>query len=166
MYAALVDTLTQWFQPWQDFYGDSVVTETAVTAMHLLAMLFGGGLAIAADRATLKAGGSDPATRASMLETLHASHRPVIACLGILVVTGVAMAAADVATFAVSLAFAIKLILVALLAVNGTVLYATEGALRRQDSASGWRRLRMTAWMSLILWSATLVAGVALVNVA
>jgi hypothetical protein len=54
--------------------------------------------------------------------------------------------------------------------INGVLLERTESALRRsadnEGSESLWSRLKFNAISSLVLWSATLVAGITLVNVA
>jgi hypothetical protein len=88
--------------------------------------------------------------------------------------SGVLLAAADLETFATSPVFWVKLGLVALLLVNGFVLERTESRLRGLSARevvpagrveSSWRRLRKSAVLSFVLWTATLVAGTLLVNV-
>jgi hypothetical protein len=127
-------------------------------------------LAVAADRSTLRTG-ADLADRRRRLRELHAMHRPILIALAVVFLTGLALAAADVDTFASSPAFGIKLLLVALLLANGAVLTRTEAALRSASAepsagrnARPWRRLRLTSWLSLSLWAATVVAGTVLVN--
>jgi len=39
-------------EPWKSAYSNSKISAVAVTSVHLVALLFGGGLAVAADRAT------------------------------------------------------------------------------------------------------------------
>jgi hypothetical protein len=83
-------------------------------------------------------------------------------------VSGVALFFTDVETFAESVAFWVKMGLVALLLLNGLLMTRTESVLRRSadgDTAS-WGRLRTTAFASGVLWLATLLAGVALTNAA
>jgi uncharacterized membrane-anchored protein len=156
--------------PWQSAYSNSKVVSTSITAVHLIALLFGGGLAIAADRGTFRALRAGSAERARQLSELHSTHRPVLIALAFLFVSGVLQAAADVKTFATAPAFYIKLGLVALLVVNGAVLTLTETALGRDaalaDSTRSplWSRLRASTYCSLALWTATLVAGVVLQN--
>jgi hypothetical protein len=184
--APLIHTLAHMAEPWRSVYSDSKVLETAVLFAHLGALLLGGGLAVAADRAVLRLRHVGPAPRYSHLEELHAVHRPVIIALVVLFMSGVLMGLADVETFATSPFFWVKMSLVTLLVVNGGVLYSTETALRqmgttresvpaqregvlaidqrREDAL--WRRLWGTAIASLLLWTATVLAGVALVNAA
>ena len=51
----VVHTLAHFFAPWQSLYGDSKSVAAVVNAVHLTGLLFGGGLAVAADRTTLRA---------------------------------------------------------------------------------------------------------------
>jgi hypothetical protein len=156
--------------PWQSAYSNSKVLSTSVTAVHLIALLFGGGFAVAADRGTLRALRAGVAERARQLGELHAAHRPVLIALSFSFASGVLQAAADVKTFATSPAFYVKLALVALLVVNGAVLTFTETALGHAtvlaDSARSplWTRLRFSTFCSIALWTSTLVAGVVLQN--
>ena len=167
----LVQTLAHAFAPWQSLFSDSKTVASVVTGVHLVGLLFGGGLAVAADRSTLRAYRRHPSERASALAELHAVHRPVLLALAVLFLSGVALATADVETFAASPIFVIKLALVTLLLTNGAVLERTERALRLAADGPGrearlWRRLRTTAYLSLLLWTSTVVAGTVLVNAA
>ena len=166
--ASIVETLTRVAEPWKHVYDDSKVLETVVVFVHLAALLVGGGTALAADRATLRAVRSDAATRARQLADLALTHRVVIVSLVIAFVSGVALFFTDVETFAVSIVFWVKMTLVGLLLANGLVMTRAESALRRTSGGSGaapWERLRATAVASGALWLVTLLAGVALTNV-
>jgi len=162
------------FEPWKSAYSNSKVIPAVVTSVHLVALLFGGGFAVAADRATLRVGRRGAADEATQLAELRAVHKSVLLALVILFASGVLLVAADLETFATSPVFWVKLGLVALLLVNGFVLERTESRLRglsaREVVPAGrvqslWRRLRKSAVLSLVLWTATLVAGTLLVNV-
>ncbi len=166
MLATLIETLTRWCAPWQAFYSDSTLAEIVVTSVHVVAMLVGGGIAVAADRLTLRATSREPAERDAMLDELQQTHRPVTIGLAALFVSGVALAASDVETFSASPAFLVKLALVVLLAVNGLVMLRTEAQLRRDPTEPRWARLRLVSWLSLALWIGTAVVGVVLVNAA
>jgi hypothetical protein len=164
--------LVRLFEPWQSAYSNSKVLPTAVTALHLSALLFGGGLAVTTDRSMLRALRAGPAQRAQHLVDVHGAHRTVLTALALMLVSGLAMATADVKTFLTTPAFYVKLAFVTLLVLNGAALTFTETRLRRDATADGgddarlWGRLRFTCRCSMLLWGATLVAGVTLANVA
>ncbi|HEX2611679.1 MAG TPA: hypothetical protein VHK68_11765 [Gemmatimonadales bacterium] len=166
-----VQTLAHALSPWHSLYSDSPAVSSVVTGVHLVAMLFGGGFAVAADRSTLRALRREPAERVRALHELDAIHRPVLIALGALFASGVALAAADVETFAKSPVFILKLAIVALLLGNGAVLQRTERTLRVETGPPSresrlWRRLRTTAYLSLLLWTSAVVVGTVLVNAA
>jgi hypothetical protein len=161
----MLNSLENLFAPWQQLYSDSSVLSIAITALHLIGMLIGGGLAIAADRATLRITEEKPGVRERHLGELNAIHRPVLLALSLLFLTGVLMIASDVTTFLASPILWLKLGLVALLVINGVVLERTETSLRRADSPNDlWGRLRLAAICSIALWIATLVVGTTLVS--
>lgn len=165
-----VDALASALAPWQSAYADSAALSTGLTAAHLVALLFGGGLSVATDRATLRAAGHPAAARRRQLDELGAAHRPVLAALALLFVSGALIAAADVETFLAAPVFWAKLALVGLLLANGLAMTRTERALRRAEAAGHeaaprlWARLRASAAASLLLWTAITVVGVVLVN--
>ena len=167
----IVPILAHLFAPWQSLYGDSKAVSAVVNAVHLTGLLFGGGLAVAADRTTLRALKGERADRARALTELGAVHRPVLLALAVLFVSGVALATADVETFAASPVFWLKLGVVALLLLNGAVLARTEQELRQTEPgqpgrARLWRRLRVATYLSVGLWTGTVVIGTVLVNAA
>ncbi|HEX2779426.1 MAG TPA: hypothetical protein VHM30_07995 [Gemmatimonadaceae bacterium] len=160
------------FAPWKTLYGDSPVVATTVTTVHVVALLFGGGFALATDRSTLRAlrGSSDDRRR--QLAELHAVHRPVLVALAMIFVSGLALATADLETFLGSPVFWVKLALVTLLVANGALLARTEARLLRSPTAPAtttdhsplWRRLRFSTFASITLWTLTTIAGTALVG--
>jgi hypothetical protein len=167
----IVTQLVHALEPWKSLYSDSKVVSSIVTGIHLVGLLFGGGLAVAADRATLRALHRPKAERTALLGELHAVHRPVLVAITALFVSGIALAAADLETFLTTPVFYLKLGLVTLLLANGWMLERTERALRRAAPGADaetrlWHRLRTTAWLSLTLWASTVVAGTVLVNAA
>jgi len=160
--------------PWKSAYSDSKVIPAVVTSIHLLALLFGGGLAVAADRATLRVGRSGATDHATQLAELRAVHKPVLIALVALFASGALLTAADLETFIASPVFWAKLGLVTLLLANGLVLERTESRLRGLSAREVvptarvrtlWRRLRKSAVLSLVLWTATLLVGTLLVNI-
>jgi hypothetical protein len=174
---SFIATLATWCAPWHEAYSNSKALEIGVMSTHLVAMLLGGGIAVAADRDNLRTMREEPGECPHVLDHMHGTHRPVLIGLLFLLLSGVALAAADIETFAKSPVFIAKLTLVILLCVNGLFLSRSEHLLRRRVfEESRWpessastpaicRRLRVGSWMSLILWTATAIVGVALSNV-
>lgn len=155
--------------PWQAAYGDSTVISTTVTTVHVVALVFGAGLAMAADRATLRHTSRSDDDREHLLDEIGSTHRPVLIALAAMFASGVALAAADIKTFAESPVFWVKLGLIVLLLVNGAVLERTESGLKKgilspMRSGIMWKRLRRSAVYSIALWTATIIAGTVLVN--
>jgi hypothetical protein len=175
--ASVLDSLVALAQPWKDLYDDSTPLSVGVVYVHLAALLVGGGLALATDRATLRVGRGTAADRARHLTELGLTHRPVIAALGVAFVSGVALFFSDVETFAGSIVFWVKMGLVATLLLNGLVMTRIEGALRRHatelhgarvephEDSILWQRLRASAVASGALWLITLLAGVTLTSI-
>lgn len=171
-YTAELHTLAGLLKPWERLFNNSKVVSDGVTFLHLGGLLFAGGFAIAADRATFRAVRGTPADRVTLLREVGDVHQPVLIGLGVLFVSGILLAAADVETFGKSVVFLVKMVLVALLMLNGLALQRTENALRaRPASPSGaatdepmWQTLRRTAIASVTLWTAIVLAGTILVN--
>lgn len=170
----IVQQIAQFVAPWHDLYADSKAVSTATESAHLVALLLGGGFAVAADRTTLRVTRSAAAARASHLGELGAVHRPVLIALSVMFVSGVGMALADIESFVAAPAFWVKLGMVTLLLANGAVLTRTERRLGRatrdgaaeRDVNALWARLRFNAQCSLALWALTVVAGSTLMNTA
>jgi len=163
--AALVKLL----EPWSALYSDSKVVPTIVVFGHIAALVFAGGLAVAMDRATLRAARGSPEIRARHLDELSAAHRLVIGGLALSAVTGVLLFTADVETFFTSKVFWTKATMIALLLSNGYAMTRAEARLHSEDEEAdaalveaSWRRLRTTARVSLLLWFAIAFAGVTL----
>lgn len=174
--APLVTALARWCGPWQTLYSDSKWLETGVTSVHIGANVIGGGIAIAVDRDTLRMLHRQTPVDIDALDQLGRSHRPVIIGLVLLFLSGVALTAADVNTFAKSPVFLVKMILVILLCVNGWQIVRTEQQLRTRliapepthvapNTGALWWRLRAAALSSIVLWILTVVVGTALLNV-
>ena len=175
MIVPVVHQLAGAFDGWKALYSDSKIVSTSVTTVHILALLFGGGLAIGADRATLRILRHSPEYRSRHLMELRATHRPVLIALTALVASGIALATADLETFLPSPVFWVKIGLVGLLLANGVLLERTETALRREDRVTPatsperhtrlWSRMKVSAILSLALWSATAIVGTVLTSI-
>ena len=172
----IIQSLARFFAPWHDLFGGSTIYPTVTEATHLLAMFVGGGLAVAADRTTLRLAREKRELRRALLNELCYVHRPVLIALSISLLSGLVFLTADIDVFLLSPAFYVKMGFVGLLLANGFLLQRTESLLRkalkddpvRADAFATrqWDRLRFRSICSIALWSATLVAGVVLFNVA
>jgi hypothetical protein len=142
---------------WAKFYGDRDSVSTTVTFLHLAGMLVAGGLAVAADRASLRLSSAGGTGQTERLDDIASVHRLVIGGLALTFVTGVLMLFSDLDTFLHSWVFWTKMGLIALLLGNGYVRMRAENAIRR--GAEAWRRFRQTSIASLVLWFAVVLAG-------
>ena len=142
---------------------------TAVLAVHVVALVVGGGLALAADRTTLRAagltGGSVETTerRAVALVDLSGTHRIVGAALGASLLTGTALFFLHSERYVTSATFWIKMALVVGLAANALVMQLAERSIREPSEdaapAAGWRTLAATARTSSALWVVIAISG-------
>jgi uncharacterized membrane protein len=162
---ASLDQIAHWLRPWNHLFAHSKWVAGTVTGSHIISLMFGGGLAIAADRTTLRVDRADSEARDEQIREIRAVHAPVLVSLVVLLVSGVLLGAADVETFLPSVWFWVKLSLVALLVINGSALTLTERRLGRGLTDAGWRRLRTLARASIALWTATAVVGIVLSNI-
>ncbi len=160
-----LDQIAQWLDPWNRLFSHSKWVAGTVTGAHIMSLMFGGGLAIAADRTTLRVDRSDSEARAEQIREIRAVHVPVLISITVLLVSGVLLAAGDVETFLPSVWFWVKIALVVLLMINGSVLTVTERNLGGELTDAGWTRLRTLARISIALWTATAVVGIVLSNI-
>jgi hypothetical protein len=154
--AALIDT-------WNAAYANHASLRTLIEFAHIAGLVAGGGCALAADLATVRAAGLDPAERGAELRFLKRMHPVVVWGLVAVLVSGVLLLAADVDTYLYSRIFWLKMALVAALLVNGALLWRGERRVANGD-VSGWTTLHYTAVASLLLWLVTTLAGAALPN--
>jgi hypothetical protein len=160
--------LARLFDPWAHLYADSKVIATIVTFGHVGALLMAGGLALATDRATLRALRLAAAERGHHLEELTGTHRWVVGGLMLSVATGVLLFGSDVETFWGSWVFWLKMAMLCVLLGNGFLMTRAEQSLRvdATEASPAWTQLRRSAVTSVALWYTITLLGVALVNVA
>src|SRR3954469_24731138 len=103
---AFVPHLVSW---WAALYSGSAVLRTVVAFFHVAGLVGGGGAAVAADRAALKATRRGAPVARVELDAIHHTHRVVLLGLTAVIVSGVLLFAADVDTYAVSRLFWIKM---------------------------------------------------------
>jgi uncharacterized membrane protein len=158
----ILEGLTALVAPWASFYSDHAIVRTGVTFVHVGGLLTSGGLALASDRAVLRATEADRPLR---LADLGTTHRTVVVGLGLVILSGVLLFLADLETYLTSWVFWTKMGLVVLLLVNGLLLLRSEQALEQNlDLEGGWSHLRRRAIASVSLWLLITLIGTALVN--
>ena len=87
--------LARLFEPWAHLYADSKLIATVVTFGHIASLLMAGGLAVATDRATLRALRLAANERGRHLEDLSGVHRLVVGGLALSLGTGLLLFASD-----------------------------------------------------------------------
>ena len=149
---------------WGSFYSNHAAVRTAVSFVHVAALVAAGGAAITADRGLLSALRLDERARRVQVSAIRQTHQVVAAGLALITLSGLLLLAADFDTYLYSRVFWVKMGLIGLLLVNGAVLIAAE---RRaaQGAATAWSTLRFTALASIALWFLTTLGGVALLNI-
>ena len=152
-----VQTIAHFAQPWATIFSDSLAVSSGVMFAHLTGLVLGGGGAVAADRASLRAVRASATQQASHLTELGLVHRVVILGLSVTFLSGLLLALADIETYATLITFWIKMGLIALLLGNGVFMQRAERALA--DGTPVWRRLHVAAIASLVLWFAVLLAS-------
>jgi len=157
-----IEQIAAWCAPWNELFGHSKLVAGGVVGIHIMALVLGGGLAIAADRMTLRVRAGDAAQRTSQLREVRDVHTLVLIGVILLFVSGVLLAASDVETFLPSPIFWLKLVLSVLLVVNGALLTRTERTADADESV--WPRVRFLSMSSVFLWTATAVVGIVLSN--
>ena len=152
-----VQALSHIAEPWASLFNGSRVVSSGIMFAHLSGLVLGGGGAVAADRASLRAVKASETQRASHLTELGLVHRVVMWGLSVTFVSGLLLAAADIETYATLPTFWIKMSLIALLLGNGYWMQRSERALA--EGTPSWRRLHIAAVASLVLWFAVLLAS-------
>jgi hypothetical protein len=149
---------------WASIYANSAALRSAISFAHIAGLVGGGGCALAADRATLRAFRRPSGAVADEVHHLHGVHGVVLAGLTVVIVSGVLLMLADLDAYLTSLAFWIKMGLVAGLFVNGSILVRTALAAEAGDGRAR-NTLRRASIASIILWFATTLVGAVLPNV-
>ena len=156
---ALPAALSHVVEWWSGVYGDHRAVSVLIRYLHLAGIVVGGGAALTADRRALGAWRSGR-RRDEAIADARRTHRVVVPSLAVVAMTGALMAAADLATFTASRVYWLKMILVALLVVNGGLLVRFESSAGQSENTGAWRGLGTVSAMSLVLWLAVLLVGV------
>ena len=155
--------MAQWVTTWAAVFANHPLLRTAVDFTHVGGLVAAAGCALTADLATIAAARRTPDSREAQLRVLGRTHPIVLTGLAALTVSGLLLLGADVNTFLHSTLFWIKMGLVGLLGINGTLMLVAERRARR-GVAGSWGRLHALAIGSLVLWTVTTLVGTALPN--
>lgn len=159
----IVETMSQLAAPWAHLYNNSKVLSVGTTFVHLASLVGAGGLAIAADRQSLRLAPGDRDAIARHVTEQGTLHRFIVGGLTLSAVSGAMIFASDVTTFATSPLYWVKMGAVALLLGNGLRLMRAEQRLAADaGDAAGLRGLRRAAIASLVLWFAVTLLGTVL----
>jgi hypothetical protein len=161
---SVLETIATAVQPWATFYSDSKVASAVVVFAHVGGMLWGGGLALSADRLVMRARSAGAEERARLLAEIEKIHTPVLVGLGISAISGVLLTASDIKTYGPSPVWWAKFVAFVLLLANGAWLQQQE---RRMQKAAGtvttkWSPLTLASAFSMFLWFAVTLGGVLL----
>lgn len=166
---SVLHQLTVALEPWKTYWADHTSVSNAITAGHVVALLLGGGLAIAADRMTLRVVRRSAPERAMHAQELHDTHRPVVIAIAFIVLTGLLMLGSDIAEFVAKPIYWIKMGMVVLLLINGLMLQRAEMRVLAGTTNSNamspdglWKHIALYARFSITLWIAITVAGIVL----
>jgi len=165
---SLVTTISELAQPWADWYSHSKVAQVGIIWLHIAGIMVGGGLALASDRAALRALKGTADERVRVLRDFSAVHRTILTALAVVVVSGLLMMLADAETFLPSPVYWVKMGLFATLLFNGWLIQQNERQLALDPSPANkrWKRFRFSAVASMALWLLVALAGVTLVETA
>lgn len=160
---ALVDWLASALAPWSDLYVDHAGVEAAVMFLHLGGVVAAGGLAFTLDRAVLRSHRHGWPRRTHLARELHLAHGAVLGGLAVVLLSGVALTAADPTIFLLSWIYWAKMGVVVVLLANGWLLKRSGARLlTAPDDEGAFRKLRRAALRSAGLWAVSLAAGVAI----
>jgi hypothetical protein len=154
----MLSAISHFFETWSVIYSDSSFLRTLISFAHIAGLVVSGGYALSEDRAILSS------ARDAGRTVARSAHIVVIGGLGVVFASGLLLVAANLDSYLVSRVFWIKMFFVALLLANGGAVVRAERGVALGDSRA-WMRLRRAAWLSVVLWTTTILAGAALPNV-
>jgi hypothetical protein len=152
---------------WAHLYSDHKAVSETVNYVHLGGVLLAGGLAVAADRATLRLARADalpPESGSWALGEIAGVHRLVLIGLAVIFASGLLQTLSDLGTFLPSWVFWSKMGLVAVLLGNGWIRLRAERAVQRGVTAA-WSAYRRTSIASLMLWFTLVLLGTILTGI-
>jgi hypothetical protein len=163
----LIETLAELVKPWARFYSKSDLAQAVVLFAHLGGVLWGGGLALSADRSVWRLRTASAEERARLLVEIGRMHKPILAGLGVAALSGVLLLLADIETYGPSPWFWGKMAGFSLLLINGRWLQVHERRMQAKAGMipTGWSALTVASAASMTLWFAVVLGGVLLMNV-
>lgn len=169
-----VGQIDAFVEPWRRLYAQSPLLSTVILFGHLGGLLAAGGLAIAAERATLRLDPRDESERRRHFDDLERLRAPIWSGFGVALLSGALLFFADVEAFAASPIFWTKMSLVGLLIVTTLGTARLDTALRRDSDAvttegaaarkRRWRRRQAGAIATALLWFGLVLVGAALAS--
>ena len=164
---ATVDALAE---PWQKLYAHSTVVPTLVLFGHVAGLFVAGALTFSTELGALRLDPSDEAARRDYLRNATPSRGLIALALAIAIVSGLLLFLADLEGYAVSRVFWTKMGLVGLLLLNVVASSRLDARLRGDGDAATderqqlWRRRRVSARTTAVLWFALILSGSALAS--
>jgi hypothetical protein len=163
---ATVDALAE---PWQKLYAHSTLVATLVLFGHVAGLLVAGALTYSTEMGALRLDPADDGARQRYLRVASPTRSVIARALAVAMVSGFLLFLADLEAFAVSPVFWTKMLLVVLLLVNAAVASRLDARLLREADAARaqdglWRRRRVSAWTTAVLWFALVLSGSALAS--
>lgn len=161
---SVLESLITVAEPWAKFYSDSTPTQAVVLFAHVGGMLWGGGLALSADRAVWKLRTAAAEERTRLLAEIGRLHAVVLTGLGISILSGLLLTAADLEEFATSPFWWRKVVMVGFLLANGAWLQRQERRMRATPATvlPKWKLLTVASALSITLWFTVVLFGVLL----
>jgi uncharacterized membrane protein len=158
------EVVTTALESWASLYSNHAALRTAIGFLHVGGLVLSGGIAISTDRLILVSRRRDEAERTAQLQALRRTHRAVVIALGVVIISGLLLFAADSGTFLHSVLFWLKMGFFVLLLANGLLLIRAERSAETGDT-HGWNRLAIFSIASITLWLLTTLLGSALPNI-
>jgi len=163
---ATVDALAE---PWQKLYAHSTLVATLVLFGHVAGLLVAGALTYSTEMGALRLDPADDGARRRYLRVASHTRSVIARALAVAMVSGFLLFLADLEAFAVSRVFWTKMLLVVLLLVNAAVASHLDARLLREADVARaqdgfWRRRRVSAWTTAVLWFALVLSGSALAS--
>ena len=171
-----VGQIDAFVEPWRRLYAQSPLLSTLILFGHLGGLLAAGGLAVAAERVTLRLDPTDDLERRRHLADLERLRAPIWSAFGVALVSGALLFFADVEAFATSPIFWTKMSLVGLLIAttlrhgarwmprSGATATPARPTASRGSASGGGAAAAPAPSRPLLLWFGLVLVGAALAS--